>query len=300
MSYKLGRNYSLTITGSNFEDPLVVGLPFTMEFDITRNTLTSANVCQIRLYNLSPENRSFLRKSVTSGYGYPFIYLNLMAGYGSNLSTIFSGNVSQGWSVREGVNFISQLECYDGGFAYVTGQIPPSLSNVPAGTPYSVVIANLISSLPNVTLGAVGPSYSLTLTPKALTLSGNTIDVLKDLTGGGFFIDNGIGYALSNDEYNVVIPPVTINAGTGLLGTPLLENNIVRFDMIFEPSLNVGASIILNSSTLDPDVLANYNGAYKITAVKHRGMISQTVCGEAITTGEFFALGSQTGVSSGA
>lgn len=293
---KLGRNYILTITGTNFLEPLEIGLPFTVEFDITRNTLTSANVCQIRLFNLSATNRNLLRKNVTSGYGAPFIFLKLMAGYGSSLAIIFSGNVSQGWSYREGVNFISQLECYDGGIAYVTDQVPTNLSNIPKGTPYRDLIVNLIQSLPNVTLGAVGDYPGST--PKQLTLSGGTIDILNSLTGGGFFIDNGIGYALGNNEYNANIPMSVITSSTGLLDTPVLESNIVKFNMLFEPYLNIGSSVQLNSSTFNLELPPNFNGFYKITSVKHRGMISQTVCGEAITTGEFFALQGQVPVIS--
>lgn len=278
---KLGRNYTLQVSGDNFPQALVVSLPFTIEFDITRNTLTSANVCQIRLYNLSPQNRNALRKNVT-GYGFPIMNITLNAGYGSQTPVIFSGNVSQAWSVREGVNFITQLECFDGGYTFINAKTDLT---IPKGTPYRTTITNLIQSLsPQVQLGSVG-DYPGT-SQKQETYSGNTTDILNQLTGGGFFIDNGIGNALGNSEYSLSAgPPININASTGLLNTPVLEQNIVRFDMMFEPTLNIGNSVNLQSLTE-----TNFNGFYKITAVKHRGMISATVCGEAITTGEFFFL----------
>lgn len=277
---KLGRNYSLTISGDKFPTPLVVTLPFTIEFDITRNTLTSANVCQIRLYNLSPQNRNAIRRNATS-YQYPYESIVLRAGYGNNLPIIFSGNVSQAWSVREGVNFITQIECYDGGFAFVNGK---TNTTIPLGVPKQLVISNFIASLPNVKLGAVGLFPGITA--RSNSYSGNTADILKELTGGAFYIDNGIGNALGNNEYNVgTSPPLLINESSGLLNTPVLEQTIVKFDMIFEPLLVPGCGVVLLSTTN-----ASFNGFYKITAVKHRGMISQTVCGEAVTTGEFFFL----------
>lgn len=275
---KLGRNYSLTISGTNFPLPLVISLPFTIEFDITRNTLTSANVCQIRLYNLSPKNRNLLRRNVT-GYSYPYESIVLRAGYGNNLPIVFSGNVSQAWSVREGVNFITQIECFDGGFAFTNGQ---TNLTVPIGTPTKIVIGNLIQTLPDVSLGAIG-NYT-GVARRGNTYTGNTASILKELTGGGFFIDNGVGNALQNNEYSLGAgPPLLINAAAGLLNTPILEQTIVKFDMIFEPQLVPGNSVVLISATD-----ANFNGTYKITSVKHRGMVSQTVCGDAITTGEFF------------
>lgn len=284
---KFGRNYSITFTGTDFTEALVISLPITIEFDITRNTLTSANVCQIRLYNLSVQHRNLLRKNVTSAGGNPFIYLTLRGGYGINLPIIFSGAVSQGWSSREGVNFITQLECYDGGFAFINGQ---TNLTVPAGTPYQSVIATLISSLPNVRIGAVG-SYP-GVTPKQTTYSGNTTEILRKLTGKGFYIDNGVGNALGNGEYSVSGgPPFVINAASGLLNTPMLEQNIIRFDIMFEPSLTVGSAIDLQSIT-NPAL----NGLYSVASVKHRGTISQVVSGDAITTAEFFSTKLQTPV----
>jgi hypothetical protein len=284
---KFGRNYILTVTGGNIIGALIITLPFTIEFDITRNTLTSANVCQIRIYNLSLTNRNALRKNVTS-YALPLLNIVLQAGYGVNLPIIFTGNVSQGWSVREGINFITQLECFDGGFSFINSNTNVT---IPAGTPYQFVIASLIQSMaPNVIPGAIGNYPGVA--PKQITYSGNTIDILNQLTGGGFFIDNGKGNALGDNEYSLSRPPSLINASTGLLNTPILEQNIVRFDMMFEPSLTIGTGISLFSSTE-----ATFNGFYKITSVKHRGMISQTVCGEVITTGEFFSLQTQTPVA---
>lgn len=285
MTQKLGRNYSLTISGDNFATPITVGLPLTVEFDITRNTLTSANVCQIRIRNLNLIHRNAIRKNVTN-YSYPITNVTLRAGYGDNLPLIFTGNVSQAWSVREGVDYITQIECFDAGFAFVNGQCNLTF---PANTPYQTIIAEVMGTLPGVTIGAVGNFPGATT--KATTYSGATVDILNQLTGGGFFIDLGTGNALGNNE-TTMAAPLIIDASAGLLQTPVLEQNIVRFDMLFEPSLTIGRQVTLTSVTE-----AHFNGTYKITAIKHRGMISQTVSGDAVTTGEFFSLGTQTGVA---
>ncbi len=275
---KFGRNYSLSIQTSAAGDFLTITLPFTVQFDITRNTLTSANVCQVRIYNLSEKNRNLLRFNV-SDYG-TFRGIELKAGYGNNLAEIFSGNISQAWSVREGTNFITQIECYDGGFAFNNGF---TNTTFPAGTPRQTQISTLITSLPHVSVGVVSPN--LEQTTRGNAVSGNTVSLLSgDLTGGSFFIDRGKGNVLLTNEYIAAVGGVTlISAKTGLLGTPVLERNILRFEMLFEPGLNVGESVLVTSLTNKAA-----NGLYKITAVKHRGMISESVCGAVTTTGEFF------------
>lgn len=278
MAAKWNRNYELTVETED-GGTLQVGLPFTLELDITRNTLTSANVCQVRLYNLAPLDRNQLRYNV-SNYG-QFRRIELKAGYGDNLPVIFTGNISAAWSVREGVNFISQIECYDGGFAFNTGRVSTSF---PKGTTQNTVIRGLASQgLPKVAVGAVGSSYSGVLT-RGNSFTGPTMSVLGEYTGGGAFIDNGTFHALGTDEY-LPTPAGTliVNASSGLLGTPILEQTIVRFRMLFEPQLLVGAQVLLQS-----DTGASFNGLYKVTAVKHRGVISSAVSGTVETQGEFF------------
>lgn len=273
---KLGRNYQLQVqtqTGAT----LTVALPFTIEFDITRNTLTSANVCQIRLYNLSLINRNQLRFNISDFGTYRAVLLK--AGYGDNLATIFQGNISQAWSVREGVNFITQIECYDGGFAFNNGKVDLQF---PSGVTQGAVFSSVVGTLPKVKTGAVSPDVK-TL-PRGNTYSGSSIDTLNQLRPKSWFIDKETLNSLNDDEYIAEIGPETIiNNKSGLLGTPVLEQTIVRFDMIFEPALNPGERVFLDSLTEN-----NFNGHYKITGVKHRGMISEAVCGSLVTTGEFF------------
>ena len=154
--------------------------PFTIEFDITRNTLSSANVCQIRVYNLSKLHRDQIRFNV---YDYGTVRnVTLIAGYGSNMSTLFSGSITNAWSVREGVNFISQIECFDSGFAFVNGKTNRTF---PAGTPLQLVISAIMGDLPNVTIGGIGV-YPGVLS-RASTYSGNTADILKELYRRWFF-----------------------------------------------------------------------------------------------------------------
>lgn len=277
MTEKFGRNYLLTMTVPN-GPKITIKPPFTLEMDITRNTLTSANVCQIRLYNLAEETRNLIHFNSSNVLLFNSIALN--AGYGTNLASVFSGNVSRAWSVREGSNFITQIECYDGGFAYVNGVVDVTF---PAGTPIKAVILALMNQLPNVQLGAIGEFDGILM--RSNTYSGNPAQILYEITGGAFYIDNGKSYALRNNEFNAGVPVIIVDDSTGLLGTPVLEQTLARFEMIFEPSLNVGSLIALNTSTF-PEL----NGAYSVTAIKHRGIISEVVSGDLITTGEFFYL----------
>lgn len=285
MALKFGRRYNLRV-GREDGSTLVIELPFTIEFDIIRNTLTSANICQVRVYNLSARNRNLLRFN-SSNYG-TFRPIELRAGYGSNQPLIFTGNISQAWSVREGTNFITQIECYDGGFAFNNGV---SDQQFPAQTTQQTVIESLINDLPHVERGVIGAGYENVL-GRGNAYSGNSASLLSELTGGGFFVDNGKANVLSTNEYIDAPKTLVVNAASGLLNTPVLEQTTVRFDMLFEPQLNAGYKVLLDSVSG-----LNFNGEYKIIGVKHRGMISEAVSGSVITTGEFFYTKLLEGVS---
>lgn len=273
MADKFGRSYILNIQ-TDSGDTLTIKPPFTVEFDITRNALTSANVCSFRIFNLNANHRGQIRKDIND-FG-KLRAVQFMAGYGSNLPIVFDGNITQAWSVREGSNFITQIESFDGGFAFANASIS---NNFPAETTQHAVMESMIADLKKhgVKRGAIGNSYTKKL-KRGNAYTGNTINVIKELSGGGFFIDNGKAYALSDDE--VIEGPVTvINSESGLLGTPVRERLIINVDMLFEPRLLIAQKIELKSTTE-----ANFNGPYRVMSIKHRGMISESVCGDAVTS----------------
>lgn len=282
---KFGRNYKLNVQTQS-GDTLTIELPFTLEFDITRNTLTSANVAQIRVFNLSAKNRAQIRKNVNYNNPENPRLVQLLAGYGDNLSLLFEGNITLAWSFREGTNFVSQIECFDGGFAFINSM---SSQTFPAGVEQASVIDSLVQDLAGsgVKVGAIG-SFPGTL-PRGNAYVGNTCTLLQQLTGGRFYIDNGKANILADNE--CIAGPVTIiSPQSGLLDTPVREETYIYFNMLFEPRLLVGQQVTLQSVTAD----SNINGNYKIVSLKHRGMISDAVCGDAITNvGLLQPLGSQ-------
>ncbi len=269
---KLGRNYFLKIQKLE-GDFLEVRPPFTMDFDITRNILTSSNTASIRVYNLSPTNRDQIRKDVTDYDLYQQV--SLQAGYGKNMPTIFQGNIKQAWSHRSKVDFITEVQAFDGGFALVNGK---SNQNFMEGEPNIGIMRRLMGDLPHVTIGTIGGIPGSLLRGNAY--SGRTIDLLGDLlskTNSTLFIDNEAVHVLGENECLQGSIEV-LDASTGLLGTPIREQNILHLDIIFEPRLILGQKIELRSQTA-----RNYNGFYRVQSIHHRGTISETICGEAVT-----------------
>lgn len=283
-------NKSIPNVGGTFQ---TIELPFTVEFDIERKNFGSANTANFRIYNLNANTRNLIRyDQFDMGI---FRSITFYAGYqGIQPAIAFNGNFSRAYSVREGVDFVTHIEAYDGSFGFAT-----STSNIqfPAGTPFNAVLANLMLNFQSAGInpGLIGPTF-ISKGPllRGNTFSGSTYSLIKELTGNGFFVDNMKAHCLCDNE---AFPGsvAQIDSSFGLLNTPYLEQTYVMFDILFEPRLQIGQTILLNSLTTSPNISSFSNLAsltasnstynlYKIVGLRHRGTISGAVCGDAVTT----------------
>jgi len=306
---KFGRNYELRVESTQKGEFFKITLPKTVEFSLTRHNLGSSNNCNIRVTNLGQKERNNIRQDWSTFSARRIVQLN--AGYGeNNLPLIFSGIIQQAWSYREGVDFITNIDCNDGAFPASLSRISGNEGTFPSGTPIKTVYENLINLLDNTSLGLIGNSFiydnngNLQVLKKSKSFSGNVMQNLINISGQSFFIDNGIAYVLTNNEWlKVQGQAPIISVDSGLLNTPLLETQTVTFDMIFEPSLKVGQLIQLQSELspqLSNAVLNNSktgpsDNYYKITSLRHKALISPAICGDAITNVEFYAVNSPIG-----
>jgi hypothetical protein len=118
------------------------------------------------------------------------------------------------------------------------------------------------------------------VTKKGSAFDGNTSYLLQTITGGNFFIDNNTANVIMDGEFiDIEKENIVIDAQSGLLNTPRRENTYVLLDMLFEPKLFIYQKVKLRSS-----IDKNFNGDYAVVSISHRGTISQTVAGSAITS----------------
>lgn len=289
---KFHRNYVLRVQANTPDREFIrIEPPFTIEFDITRNILPSANTSRIRIYNLSEKNRNLILHNL---FDYSDLRLVILqAGYGTdseNFPVIFAGHIGQAFSVREGTNFITQIEAFDGGFAFINAHVGQTAISGSTQVSIILALANSLSQF-GVKTGAIGNFEGTTI--KQESFSGNPIDVLAELTSGGVFIDNNKINVLKDNEYIDDEVTFIVNSESGLLGTPIREPTRLIFDILFEPRLFIGQRIKIQSITQPI-----YNGYFKIAGIHHKGMISEAVCGDATTNVIVFnGIGNLTPVS---
>ncbi len=297
MDNKFKRNYVLTVeTAPRSSEYITIKPPFTIEFDVQRNALSSANVCKFTIYNLSQKNRDRILKDWMNPSDIRKVYFNAGYGDGPNFPLVFTGYISLAQSVRRGVDFLTNIECFDGGDAYSNANL--SNTQFSKGTSNKTIVQNMISQMKpyGVEMGAVGDIPGTI--SRGNSFAGNAIESIQAITGGadnsGFFIDNGKANYLSDNEHIAATDIPVISSASGLLGTPVREQTFLTFDILFEPRLFIGQKIKLDSLTAK-----NYNTYYKVISLHHRGMISESVCGNATTTIGVYHAGFLTPVEAG-
>lgn len=283
---KLNRNYIMSVqkrgSGSFIETGptgyRTITPPFSVEFDIQRKFWSGSIDSNFRIYNLSKESQSDIRFDETDTGSLRTI--SFAAGYAGNMPQLFFGTLNQAWSVREGTNVITSITASDKGFALMNATSSVSFKT---GTPIRAIISQLMQSLSSygIGMGVIGDFPGEISRGNAY--SGSTIDILTQLSGGGFFIDNGKGYCLKDNEalqgsINLIDP------STGLLNTPVRQNRILTLDIIFEPRIILGQAIELKSVTGDNGT----NGLWIVGSVHHKGIISPVTSGTAVTSLELF------------
>lgn len=294
MATKFGRHYTFVANRQTFARPLVVQLPFTLEFDIQRDTLAGVNTARITIYNLSPYHRNLLLYDQYDFSVFNRVNVTLYAGYGPGPQwpLVFSGDVTKCWSYRQGTDFLTVMECFDGGLAYQNAVTTRTFS---AGQSQQTVIETVIKDLApyGVSIGAVS-EIAGTLS-RGASYSGQTVDILRAITNGNFFVDNLKANVLAAADA-IGGNQVLINGLSGLLGTPLKQQQLITFTMLFEPRLVCGSTVNIQSESVTV-----YNGIHKVIGFHHRGIISEVVSGEAITelecaSGVFNDIAAQVGL----
>lgn len=251
-----------------------IGLPFTCKFALNRTWGKMAGSGTIQIYNLNKDTRSFLRKDSTDLGGTHWV--SITAGYGTEVSTLMEGNLQVGFSVRQGVDYITTLNIADLSDAFRNATFSQSFKQ---GTSVGTIIKNIALGLKEygIKTGVISRTVS-GRSKRGTSLTGKAVDLLDELVGGQFFVDNGVLNVVSDDEY-IDGFVLLINSKFGLIGKPRREGQNIVITLILEPRAYVGQRAIIKLENDDDD----YNGNYYVRSITHTGTISETI-GESATT----------------
>jgi hypothetical protein len=262
---------------------VTIAPPYTVEFDIRREFLASAQSATFKFYNLGETTRDLIYKDRFTTNYYARITFN--AGYkGAFLPNIFDGTVYFARSLRlSRTNYVTEVQSQDGSIAYAN-----SYSNlvVPAGYPFKDAIKKLNNNLVGVSDSPIIGTVPSTINQRPLVLCGPTFPLIQKLLPANVSatIDSATLKVLANtDALQYGTSVFQINASTGLLDPPVREGTVLICKILFEPRITIGQKVQLTS--LDNSI---FNNDYQVVGVSHSGIISPAVGGEAVTTVQLY------------
>ena len=176
-------------------------------------------------------------------------------------------------STRNGADIDTDIIAMDGGLDTYNTKTSRTLQK---GTTLRDVLGGLVGDFPNLTEGTIGAIEGDFKRP--VVIEGNTFTLLSKYSNDRVFVDLEQVNILQGDETLTGSLPL-INSETGLIGTPKRSGAFLEVTTIFEPRVNVGQLLEVQSS-----VAPIFDGQYKVTGVKHSGTISDAVGGDCTST----------------
>lgn len=249
---------------------ITIELPFTLQYNVTRNTLASANQASFTIFNLGEATRNKIYKdrfSVTE-----YWRVRLWAGYGNRLHEVFTGNALEAYSYKSGTDWMTVLECFDGMDAIQNGF---TSATIQSGTENSEIFSRLISDMPNTVKGLFG-TLGEGSASRGKSLIGQSSELLSIETDGQYFIDRETVNVLTDEE--VISGDVVVLDSEQLLSTPRRRESFLDVETLFEPAVQVGQIYEINS------LESRFNGKYAIKGFNHTGIISASVDGATRTS----------------
>lgn len=260
----MANEYSYTLLVQQRKNNLFVEIknPFTVTFDIKKNNFTGPNMLTLKVFNLGQETRESIRKDQLFHIDKrQDIIFN--AGMNGNAPMIFNGTVLSCTTGKEGNNIVTNIVATD----HAESRASVSKRSYKAGTPYSVIVDELITDL---AINGVGKGYVATIpgvTKRGYSIFKKTTEALAEITKGQFFIENRVA--------NVVRRGGSIPANTRkitadqIIGSPSSQNSQIFLETLFFPAVVMGQMLEIESR-----VNPQYNGVAKVFMINHKGTIS--------------------------
>lgn len=229
------------------------------------------NTCDLKIWNLSDTSRKSIEQSaqpvpsIAAAPGAPntVVPVKIEAGYEGNMSTIFFGEMRSAQTVRDGDDFVTELQTGDGDEAIAVARVSASLGPTNAYAVAQQLLKAMGSGQGNLA-SVASVLRGSTLYQQGGALKGNPAAILTDLcasVGLEFSLQGGqaqflsLGQPLDGSAYE-------LSSDTGLIGEPSVDTKGVLCCMtLMLPGLKPGQLVYMNSLF----VQGNYRIASMVT-----------------------------------
>lgn len=228
-------------------------------FDIEKTRESNANTAKVTIYNLNENNRDLLKNKEDL-----FVILNV--GYqGGDVDQLLIADITRSSTKRQGPDFITVIECEDGGQALTEAHIDKSYA---PGTNLKSVISDVVNSFVEAGEVAVGTLSRVKdeIAQNGITVSGVSKVIMDDLIE-----KQDLEWSIQDNEVQVMEPlqdtgeeVVFLTPDTGLIGSPILREKGIEFKALIQSTkIRPGRPVNLESR--------QFEGLYRINKARYQG-----------------------------
>ncbi|MEY1239800.1 hypothetical protein AB7102_19860 [Providencia manganoxydans] len=249
---QFGRQLKLVI-GNTRESLEMTNLRVT--FEVKKTLTPEPNPAVIQIYNLNSSHRNLLTSKA-------FNHAALSVGY-DELRLIYSGDIIEVNTHRDGEDFISELICGDGFQAFTSTLVNKTLS---AGQRDSDILKENAKAM-GIDTGVTDLPHDRQL-PRGKVMFGDAREVMHKIAKNNraqWSIQDSQLTVLPNDKVLADHEGFVLSQETGLIGSPEKSDNGLQLTCLCNPALRIGGLVRVQS------IMNEYNGDFKITELSHTG-----------------------------
>ena len=222
-----------------------------VDFVIEKTADATPNGAKFVIFNMNENSRGFVNKPMD---------VTFLAGYGSAETAVFVGQVIKDGIKHEynGVDWVTVLDCRDANSGLNQVKVNKSFEgkvSLKKSVDYLIEEMGLGKGVLNIP----DKQYN-----NGLALSGFARDRIREIAKKEnleFNVQDGNAFILAKDEK--VDRVVVVNAQTGLVGSPIVEDGGVSFECLLNPNIKIGGKVRVESRVV--------TGEYKVEKLRHAG-----------------------------
>ena len=209
-------------------------------FEVTKTLASEPNEAIVKIYNLNEQHYSALKNE------YEDLLLN--AGYEGNMQLLFRGNIRHVDRYRDGLDWITEIDCGDGDKDFRKAIMNTTLA---AGTSDQQLVDKAIGSFSTTKKGYTKGVKSAKRT-RGKVVSGNTRTVLNDIArqhGATWSIQDGKLQIVETDGV-LDTEAIVLNWNTGLLEPPKQTEQGIDVKCLLNPFMQINGRVKLDNAAI--------------------------------------------------
>ena len=252
------------------------------KFEVLRGDIQTPNTGTFRVYNLSKQTVSLLKRG-------EFTNLIFQGGYDGNFGILFQGMIKYVYNGNESaVDSFVDIVAADGDEAYNYAVVNMTLSAGSTPDQHVNVAAQAMKEF-NVNFDqSVNPKLTGNPLPRGKVFYGLARDTLRYVSG-----DCGVTWSIQDGNLNFVLQssylpgdPIILTSATGLIGFPQQTQNGIIIRSLLNPAIKMGGRVQIDNASVQryrfplavnagaansliPSLDAD--GMYKVLYAQHRG-----------------------------